>query len=393
MKNIKVVIGTNFGDEGKGITTDYFCKQFPKKSPVLNVRFNGGSQAGHTVVTKDGKRHVFHNFGAGSFNENVTTYLSEYFYLDTIGYLKEKEELLQLGVRPKVVMSTSTNLILPYDIFVNQMVEISRDKDRHGSCGNGIWECIQRTEKAKQKFSPLSFRYTSVEKIKKRILELRDTYYTERLKEYGISVLPEYEEIWNSEQLIINFINDVKHMIVDVILTPEHEIFKEYNNIVFEGAQGLLLDWGNRSYMPHLTASFTGLRNVEALLTYIKEPYKKEICYVTRTYFTRHGAGRFETETNKENLRYDVNDKTNVFNVWQQSLRWGYFDLPLYIRTINKDLIYTQGKKYKLTLAITHCDETNNCFVLPDRDMPVEEIKEHLNIDNLILFSNEITPE
>ena len=391
MKNIKVVIGANFGDEGKGITTDYFCKQFSKKEKVLNIRFNGGSQAGHTVVTKDGRRHVFHNFGAGSFNENVTTYLSKYFYLDTIGYLKEKQELLQLGVRPKVIMSTSTNLILPYDIFVNQMVEISRGKDRHGSCGNGIWECIQRTEKAKQKFSPLSFRYTSVDKLKKRILELRDTYYAERLKEYGISVLPEYEEIWNSEQLIINFINDTKHMIVDVILTPEHEIFKEYNNIVFEGAQGLLLDWGNREYMPHLTASYTGLKNVNELLPLIEEKYNLQVCYVTRTYFTRHGAGRFDTETQKENLRYQVNDKTNVYNTWQQNFRWGYLDLPLLIKTIKKDLEYIKNKKYNLSICVTHCDETKNNLVLPEKDLPVEKIKEYIPCKNLLLFSNEIT--
>ena len=64
MKNIKVVIGANFGDEGKGLMTDYFAS---KSNKSLVVRFNGGGQAGHTVTTKDGRRHVFHHFGSGIF--------------------------------------------------------------------------------------------------------------------------------------------------------------------------------------------------------------------------------------------------------------------------------------------------------------------------------------
>lgn len=390
MKNIKIVIGANFGDEGKGITTDFFCKQFPKKQKVLNVRFNGGSQAGHTVVQEDGRRHVFHNFGAGSFNPNVTTYLTEYSFVDPISFLREKEELKALGICPNVQMDTCTNIILPYDIFLNQILEISRGNNRHGSCGCGIWECLQRTKI--KRYIPLYFRYTDEEKIKKSILNIRDTYYYPKIKEYGLTIPENYKKLFESEQLIENFIFDVRKMIVDIPLTPKHEIFKEFNNIVFEGAQGLLLDWDNREYMPHLTASHTGLKNVEELLKYIDKPYRKEICYVTRTYFTRHGAGKFLTETAKENLRYPVQDKTNVFNVWQQSFRWGYFDLPLFLKTIQKDLKLENTNKYILSLAVTHCDETNNNLVLPDNDMPVEKLKETLSFKNLYMFSNEITP-
>ena len=75
-KDIRVVIGANFGDEGKGLMTDYFCSHFPKNEKVLNVRFNGTCQAGHTVV-KGKKRHVFSHFGSGSFNENVVTVFSD----------------------------------------------------------------------------------------------------------------------------------------------------------------------------------------------------------------------------------------------------------------------------------------------------------------------------
>lgn len=66
-KEIKIVIGANFGDEGKGLITDYFCHQLLVAGhDVLNIRHNGGAQAAHNVVTPDGKQHVFSHFGAGS---------------------------------------------------------------------------------------------------------------------------------------------------------------------------------------------------------------------------------------------------------------------------------------------------------------------------------------
>lgn len=390
MKKVKIVIGANFGDEGKGITTDFFCKQFPKKEKVLNIRFNGGSQAGHTVVTKDGKRHVFHNFGAGSFNENVITYISEHCFVEPTNYLREKEELYKLGVRPNVRMSHATNLILPWDVMLNQILEKSRGNNRHGSCGLGIWECLQRTKV--RAFTPLSFRYTPDSKLKERLINIRDTYYNDRLvKEYNLTLPDEYKNAWYSEDTINGYIKAVHMMILDIMLVPEHEILKDFEYIVFEGAQGLLLDWDNREYMPHLTASHTGLKNVEDILKHLDEPYSKEICYITRTYFTRHGAGRFETETDWTNMRYKVQDKTNFWNEWQQVFRWGFFDLPLFIKTVQKDLEYVKGQKYKLSLSVTHCDETNGNFVLPDKDMPVDEITSYIKIDKLYKFADEIT--
>ena len=82
MKNVRIVIGANFGDEGKGLMTDYFCSQAPPTEGVLNVRFNGGAQAGHTVVAPDGRRHIFGHLGAGSFLPNVATYLTSDFIIN-----------------------------------------------------------------------------------------------------------------------------------------------------------------------------------------------------------------------------------------------------------------------------------------------------------------------
>ena len=79
MKDIKIVIGANFGDEGKGLMTDYFSQ----KPNSIVVCSNGGAQRGHTVTTSDGIRHVFHHFGSGTFN-HASTYLSEDFIVNPI---------------------------------------------------------------------------------------------------------------------------------------------------------------------------------------------------------------------------------------------------------------------------------------------------------------------
>ena len=85
MKNIKVVIGANYGDEGKGLMTDYFSAAL---KDAIVVRFNGGGQAGHTVTTEDGKRHVFGNICSGSF-VGLPSYFSSYFVVNPITFNKE----------------------------------------------------------------------------------------------------------------------------------------------------------------------------------------------------------------------------------------------------------------------------------------------------------------
>ena len=87
MKEIKVVIGSNWGDEGKGLFTDYFSSQH--KDGIV-VRFNGGSQASHTVTTSDGNRHAFSHFCSGTLS-GLPSYLSSFFIANPILFRKEFE--------------------------------------------------------------------------------------------------------------------------------------------------------------------------------------------------------------------------------------------------------------------------------------------------------------
>ena len=147
-KQIKVVIGANFGDEGKGLMTDYFCKRLSENGSVLNIRFNGGAQAGHTVVVPtlgQQKRHVFSHFGAGSFVNGTDTYLSGNFILNPILFCRERDEMYRnFWFYPKVYIHESCKITTPFDMLVNQIVERSRGDQRHGSCGVGINETVVR---------------------------------------------------------------------------------------------------------------------------------------------------------------------------------------------------------------------------------------------------------
>lgn len=100
MKDIKIVIGANWGDEGKGLMTDYFSQ----KPNTIVVCSNGGAQRGHTVVTLDSIRHVFRHFGSGTFN-GASTYLSEDFICNPIIFRQEYEELKNLGYAPKTYIN------------------------------------------------------------------------------------------------------------------------------------------------------------------------------------------------------------------------------------------------------------------------------------------------
>lgn len=372
MKEIKIVIGTNFGDEGKGLMTNFFALNFPKEENVLNVRFNGTSQAGHTIVTEE-KSHVFSHFGAGSFNSNVVTYLSSFFFVNPIHFNEEYNKLVSLGVEPKVYVSSKCPVITIFDIMYNRDIEISRGNNRHGSCGAGLWEAVLR-EKADFNLS--------VEDLKKGVFRLsnfvkniRDTYYLDKFKKDNIEEYKGTDDAlsWDNDRIIDIFVDECKLMLSRVEVVDEKEILNQFSYIVFEGAQGLLLDWNNREYMPNLTASRTGLTNVNELLKLIEEPFNVEVCYVTRSYFTRHGAGRFETEVeNKEVLGLKEDDKTNVTNPWQGSFRYGYFDLPLFQKMIEKDLKEYGFGNLKKSICVTHLDETNLC-VLTSKKIDIKD--------------------
>ena len=334
MKDIKIVIGANFGDCGKGLMIDYFSQ----KPNSIVVCSNGGAQRGHTVTTPDGIRHVFHHFGSGTFN-HASTYLSEDFIVNPIIFKQEYDELIKLGYIPNVYINQNCMLTTPFDMMANQIIEENRGKNKHGSCGLGIFETIKRYK-------------AGVTDVDNHIRE----YYLEQFERENIILTDEWSRIFFDNGIFEHFLDDWDFMNNHSLAISDNYFLNQFDNIVFEAAQGLLLDQNNIEYFPHLTPSNTGIKNPKRIIENVEwnDEINIETCYVSRTYLTRHGAGKFPSECNKRFINEYMFDKTNIPNPFQDTLRYGTLDLgELYSRCSN-DIGNFGDKK---SIANTHCNE------------------------------------
>jgi adenylosuccinate synthase len=354
MPQIYAVVGMGFGDEGKGHMVDYLTSKLGHECIVC--RYNGGSQAGHTVVRNDNTRHVFSHFGSGAFN-GCQTHLSKYFIVNPILFNKERDLLSNLS--PQITVDPNCIVTTPYDMLLNRNIEKHRElinKDSaHGSCGVGIFETLKRSldlplfvndldDKALTKLKMLSIYKYAKEQIKK--LGIQDFTVDMPIITDVIKLFEEDCEKFLSSATIV-----------------DDKLVLEDRDIVFEGAQGLQLDEKNNKYFPHLTPSSTGLKNVCSLLSESNQNTFTAV-YATRSYITRHGNGPlpFEIPAKEFLERHPTSfDKTNIKNDWQGSLRYASFNLDYYNDAI-KDLELARSKGFNINceIAITCMDQMNN---------------------------------
>ncbi len=380
VKQVEIVVGANFGDEGKGLMTDFFCDKFSKQGSVLNVRHNGGAQAGHTVCTPDGMRHVFSHFGAGSFVSHVATYLSGDFILNPILFCRELDALsTNYGITPKVYVNPKCRITTPYEMLINQIVERSRGDKRHGSCGLGINETVVRHELNPLYFGSLAENPVLINHLVPYLMLMRKGYVPVRLHQLGVYEISELDRRYlESDTIIENWLFQLSKML-DYCVIANDDIINQYDSVVFEGAQGLLLDNDFVQFAPNLTSSKTGSVNPKNILCNLNLlDCHTEVCYVTRSYFTRHGAGRFPTECRKEEMfTKGILDLTNHYNEFQGNFRYGYFDRQLFESVVGQDILYRDSdfSNIRYTRAITHLDETDGKILYPDKmgsDFPYE---------------------
>lgn len=204
-KHAKVVIGANFGDEGKGLITDFLASQTGEETLV--VRHNGGAQAGHTVTTPDGKRHVFRHFGSGTL-AGAQTFLSRFYVCNPILFFKELALLEDLGIQPRVYIAADSPITTPYDMMINQIIEEFRGDGRHGSCGVGFGETVERTENADYAvyFGDLE----NTDLLRKKLKSIQTAWTPERLKTLGVeSLSEEWEQRLNSEDIFERYLEEV----------------------------------------------------------------------------------------------------------------------------------------------------------------------------------------
>jgi adenylosuccinate synthase len=330
MKIAKVIIGGSFGDEGKGLFTDYLSSHSEGKA--CTVRFNGGAQAGHTVETTDGKRHVFSHFGSGSF-AGLPTFLSRFFVCSPITFQRELKELSILGAAPQVYADAACPVTTPYDIMINQIAEQGRGKLRHGSVGVGFGETLERH--ANKKYALCIADLGNPNLLHRKLDDIRKVWVYLRLAQLEVKHIgPEWIERLNSDAIYERFIEDSAQFLSHIIPTSSCRL-QSWDHLIFEGAQGLLLDQ-ERGWFPHVTRSYTGIRNALALAEEL-EIRDLDVYYLTRSYTTRHGAGPLPHEL--QQLPYEgIVDKTNRPHAYQGSLRFAWFDADLFADTVRRDM-------------------------------------------------------
>ena len=309
-----IVVDLGYGDSGKGTVVDWLCSPRNGHRPAhAVVRFNGGAQAAHNVVTPDGRHHTFAQLGSGTFHPGVRTHLSRHVLVDPLALIAEAGHLAGQGV-PGVLYRLTVDrralLATPYHRAANRAREVARGAARHGSCGMGIGETMAYAL-GHGDDAPRAGDCADPRALRRKLTLLRDRL-SDELGELEAPAVPAYVEAFRA------FAASVK--LVDDAYLPR---LLRRGRVVFEGAQGVLLDeW--HGFHPYTTWSTTTFANAEALLADAGLAGSATRLGVLRTYATRHGPGPFVTEDPA--LTASLPDAYNTRGRWQGAFRVGHFD-------------------------------------------------------------------
>lgn len=327
----QIVVGLGFGDEGKGLTTDYLCSQNVNN---LVVRFSGGQQCGHNVCLGE-QNHVHSNFGSGTLR-GVPSFFSEHCTFYPVTMFNEFLVLQKKKVLPKLYLHPLAKLTTPYDVIANRIQE---RKNNHGSCGLGIGATMKRNESGYKLFA---IDLTNVNLLKIKLDEI-NKYYD---KQIGISGK---DKEWLDEE-IKNFFAFLPHLPVQI---ADYSLLKTFENIIFEGSQGIMLDQ-DHGIFPHVTYANTTSENAVEICR--KLDIEHEIFYVTRCYSTRHGIG-WIPNGNKPIL-INTEAEINVFNEHQKAFRTAEIDYDLLNFALDVDKTYSGD--VERNLVVTCLDQREN---------------------------------
>jgi len=284
-KNV-VVLGTQWGDEGKGKIVDLLTEQ-----AAAVVRFQGGHNAGHTLVI-DGKKTVLHLIPSGILRENVLCLIGNGVVLSPEALLKEMKQLEENGVpvKERLRLSPACPLILPYHIAIDQAREVARGAAKIGTTGRGIGPAYE-------------------DKVSRRGLRLGDLQDKEAFATKLAEILKYHnfvlENYYKAEPVDFDTVladtlamaEELLPLMMDVT-AKLHELRKQGANIMFEGAQGSLLDIDHGTY-PYVTSSNTTAGGTSTGSGF-GPLYLDYILGITKAYTTRVGGGPFPTELHCE---------------------------------------------------------------------------------------------
>jgi adenylosuccinate synthase len=315
VKEHVAVVDLGYGDAGKGTVVDTLCAGGGVRAVL---RFNGGAQAAHNVVTSDGRHHTFAQFGSGTLR-GVPTHLTRFVVVDPVALAAEAAAL----GNPFELLTVDGDALLatPWHRAANQRRE---KRERHGSCGMGVGETTAYA--ISHANAP---RVSDV--LSPPVLRRKLAAVAADLGPCGVPV----DDVVDTFHAFGQAARIVDSSYAERLLAE--------GPCVFEGAQGVLLDeW--RGWHPHTTWSTTTFDNVSALC-----PSFRRIG-VVRTYTTRHGAGPFVTE----DAALDLPEAHNGAGEWQGGFRVGHFDAVAHRYAVE----IAGGVD---GLAVTHLDAPERC--------------------------------
>jgi adenylosuccinate synthase len=330
MSVAKIVVGLQYGDEGKGITTDYLCSLAGANKIV--VRFSGGQQAAHNV-SLNGQTHIHSNYGSGTLR-GIPSYFTEHCTVYPVNMLIEKRVLMEKGVDPVLTIHPLAKLTTPFDVIYNRIIET---RNNHGSCGKGIGTTMDRNLNT-------GYKLHAIDLANKKLLEqkLINIYYYYRNKLEGLNEKREYNLACKIEQDAFNEAMD--ELTFDI---KGYDYLKLFGTIIFEGSQGIMLDM-DFGIFPNVTYSNTTSKNALEICEKLGI-VDKTIYYVTRCYQTRHGNGWMSNEGNITLINNE--NETNSFNEWQKNFRTGEIDYDQLNFALDVDNIYSKGVDKKLMIT------------------------------------------
>jgi adenylosuccinate synthase len=329
------VVGLGFGDEGKGSVVDALARRLGASAVV---RFNGGPQAAHHVVTPDLRTHCFSQLGAALLaSPSVHSFSGPRVLVEPLSLLREAEALASLGAPnplPRLHLDERSVVVTPFHRLMNRAAEIARGPGRHGSCGLGVGQAYT---------DALNPAVPSV-----RLGELRDPDRLRRkLELIRVMKLDLVEQLRDAHPhaLLAPILAELRRRDITAVTLDGYgtllrrvdlrEVTDPGGPLLLEGAQGALLD-ETHGFWPHVTPSTTTFAWADELCR--EPPYRLG---VLRAFSTRHGAGPFVAEAPPRHqespprhqeallLRQEalLRGEHNALNDWQGSFRVGPFDL------------------------------------------------------------------
>ncbi len=308
-----VVFGAQWGDEGKGRFVDFLAA----KADAV-IRYQGGNNAGHTVIV-DGATYKLHLLPSGVLSKGKICMIGNGVVVDPKALFSEIEEVEQNGIKiENLYVSDRAHLVMPYHIALDIASEESLKQDGIGTTKKGIGPCYT------DKIARTGIRVCDLmnKEVFEKLLKLRIEEKNELLHDYGIKPL-DFKEVFDE---YLTYAEKLKPLVCDTSVLA-HKLLSEKKNLLFEGAQGMLLDIDFGTY-PYVTSSHPTTCGVYSGIG-LGPAAVSEVVGVVKAYTTRVGLGPFVTELNDE-IGSAIREKGNEYGATTgRPRRCGWLDLVM----------------------------------------------------------------